>query len=126
MRILKDDGVLSLILPDGFFVNKALIYFREFLIKNYNIQKVIELPKNIFKRTDAKTHILILKNNKSKSKEIKLINQETGENIKILKVEAIKRMDYSYYSCLKKSKSGGTFRIQSRSSNKIICSGARC
>lgn len=103
LRVLKDDGVLSLILPDGFFVNKALVYFREFLIKNYNIQKVIELPKNIFKRTDAKTHILILKNNKSKSKEIKLINQETGENIKILNSEAIIRMDYSYYYCSKKS-----------------------
>lgn len=100
LRILKDDGVLSLILPDGFFVNKALSYFREFLINNYTIQKVIELPKNIFKKTEAKTHILILKNDKPLSKRIKLIYQETNDEINILGVDAIKRMDFSYYKNL--------------------------
>ncbi|WP_162198397.1 N-6 DNA methylase [Aliarcobacter butzleri] len=103
MRILKKGGILSLILPDGFFVNKHLEYFRKFLINNYIIQKVIELPKNIFKKTEAKTHILMLKNDKPISKRIKLINQETSKEIEILDINAIERMDFSYYSCLRKS-----------------------
>lgn len=97
LRILKDNGILSLILPDGFFVNKNLISFRKFLIENYTIQKVIELPRNIFKKTDAKTHILTLKNNSPLSKRVKLINQETNEEINILNTEAIKRMDFTYH-----------------------------
>lgn len=100
MRILKKGGILSLILPDGFFVNKHLEYFRRFLINNYIIQKVIELPKNIFKKTEAKTHILMLKNDKPISKRIKLIYQETNEELDILEQDAIRRMDYSYYKNL--------------------------
>lgn len=100
LRILKDNGILSLILPDGFFVNKHLELFRKFLINNYMIQKVIELPKNIFKKTEAKTHILILKNDRPLSKRIKLIYQETNDEINILGVDAIKRMDFSYYKNL--------------------------
>lgn len=105
LRILKKDGVLSLILPDGFFVNNQIEKFRKFLIENYTIQKIIELPRNIFEKTDAKTHILTLKNDKPLSQKIKLINQETNEEIYIQNTEAIKRMDFSYYKklCYKKS-----------------------
>lgn len=62
LDILDKEGTLSIILPDGFFVNRYLQRFRNFLLSKYKIEKVIELPSNIFKKTDAKTHILILKN----------------------------------------------------------------
>ncbi len=95
-KILKEDGTLALILPDGFFTNDYLKSFRQFLIKNYLIDKVIELPKNIFKKTEAKTHILILKNKKPTLSTI-CLSQVEGDNIQISFADAIKRMDYSYY-----------------------------
>ncbi|QKF83391.1 N-6 DNA methylase [Halarcobacter ebronensis] len=104
LRILKNNGVLSLILPDGFFVNKYLEVFRKFLIENYTILNVIELPRNIFEKTDAKTHILTLKNDRPLLKKIKLINQITNHEIYISNTQAIKRMDYSFYKYLNNKK----------------------
>lgn len=99
LRILKQNAVLALILPDGFFVNNALASFRKFLIYEYEIEKIIELPKNIFEHTDAKTHILILKNSKPTLEKIKLFSLEE-KKVEILFQNAVSRMDYSYYANL--------------------------
>ena len=97
LDILDKEGTLSIILPDGFFVNRYLQRFRNFLLSKYKIEKVIELPSNIFKKTDAKTHILILKNTFDSNEKIKLESIENNMKILIDKKEAIYRMDYSYY-----------------------------
>jgi type I restriction enzyme M protein len=103
LNILSDDGTLSLILPDGFFVNKYLSYFREFLINNYTVLNVIELPNNIFEKTDAKTHILTLKKTNSKTyKKIKLYKHNLPNTLLIGNTDAFNRMDYSYYENLNK------------------------
>ena len=97
LRILKNDGILSVILPDGFFVNNTLKKFRNFLITEYTIIDIVELPSEIFEHTKAKTHILILKKTKSISKEIKLSSIQNQEAIFIHKDDACNRMDYSFY-----------------------------
>jgi len=102
LKILEKDGVLALILPDGFFTNNCLQYFREFLILNYYIKKVVELPSNIFEHTKAKTHIIILENKKPIDSIINL-HEYNGEIIGIAKDDAIRRMDYSYYKELDKN-----------------------
>lgn len=104
LDMLDKYGTLSIILPDGFFVNTYLQRFRNFLLNNYKIEKVIELPSNIFKKTDAKTHILILKNMFDSNEKIKLESIENNKKILIDKKEAIYRMDYSYYFILKNYK----------------------
>ncbi len=95
-KILKKNGVLALILPDGFFTNNCLKSFREFIVSNYQIAKVFELPSNIFEYTKAKTHIIILENKEPISSIIKLYAYNE-QNIVITKEDAIRRMDYSYY-----------------------------
>ena len=100
LRVLKQNATLALILPDGFFVNNFLSRFRNFLVHNYQIEKIIELPKNIFEHTDAKTHILVLKNSKPIKKTIALYSLEE-EKVEISLNEAICRMDFSYYTNVK-------------------------
>lgn len=123
-KILKEGGTLALILPDGFFTNEYLKDFRQFLIKNYHIDKAIELPKNIFKKTEAKTHILILKNTKPSQSTICLSKIES-DSIKINFSDATKRMDYSYYQHQKNLKSTVSLRelditfIRGKSKNLI-------
>lgn len=95
-KIINENGTLAFILPDGFFTNGYLKKFRQFILENYHVQKVIELPENIFKETKAKTHILILKNVKLAYQKINLSYHE-GDSIEISTSEAIERMDYSYY-----------------------------
>lgn len=100
LRILKTDGLLSLILPDGFFVNNALQYFRKFLLTNFTALEIIELPIDIFENTKAKTHILTLKNKlpiDPEKKSIKLTDSSTSQSLMIHFSEAIERMDYNSY-----------------------------
>jgi type I restriction enzyme M protein len=64
---------------------------------------VIELPNNIFEKTDAKTHILTLKKTNSKTnKKIKLYKHDLPNTLLIENTDAFNRMDYSYYENLKK------------------------
>lgn len=98
LRILKDNGILSVILPDGFFVNNTLADFRKFLVESYIIQEVIELPNEIFEHTKAKTHILILKKSKPISRKVKLSSIINEQSIFINNSEAYYRMDYSFYN----------------------------
>jgi len=97
LRIVSKHGTIALILPDGFFVNSYLKRFREFLTENYNIQKIVELPDNIFEKTKAKTHILILKKEAPIQSNITLSSIDNLNNLSISKKDAMIRMDYSYY-----------------------------
>ncbi len=96
LKILKKDGVLALILPDGFFTNNSLQFFRKFILSDYKINKILELPSNIFEHTKAKTHIMVLENRKPTNSIINLYAYNE-KSIVITKENAIKRMDYSYY-----------------------------
>jgi type I restriction enzyme M protein len=100
LRFLKTNGRLGLIIPDGIISGKRNSKFREVLISNHSIEKVIELPRKIFDKTDAKAHILILtKLGKSPEKiELSRLNDDGGlaESLFISTDEAICRMDYSY------------------------------
>lgn len=98
LRIVSENGTIALILPNGFFVNSYLKRFREFLIKNYNIQKIVELPDNIFTKTEAKTHILIFKKEVPINSHIALSSIDSQLKLSISKEDAINRMDYSYYA----------------------------
>lgn len=104
LTILDDDGYLSLILPDGFFVNRNLKNFRSFLLENYEILEVLELPSNIFEKTDAKTHIITIRKSKKINTNIELSIISKPFAIKITKEQAINRMDFSYYKSLENFK----------------------
>ena len=128
LEILCDNGTLALILPDGFFVNSHLKYFREFLIENYHIQKVVDLPNNIFEKTDAKTHILILKKAKFFNCNITLI-KNNNNSIQITKEEAVNRMDFDFYNIAnqyKKYKTISSLNVQfSRGKSKYLIDGIK-
>lgn len=102
LSILERNGTLSIILPDGFFVNNYLKNFRQFLLSNYKIEKIIELPNKIFDKTDAKTHILVMKNIKVINHNIILKKNGISKSIQITYKEAVERMDYSFYENTKK------------------------
>ena len=67
-RILKKDGILFAIVPNGYLGNKNSNYydFRRFIIDNYRLLGIIKLPDNAFARsgTGVATSILIIQNKK--------------------------------------------------------------
>lgn len=101
LKLLKEGGEAGIILPDGIFTSQRFESIRKFLVTELYIKKIIELPRKVFERTDAKTHILFFKNKKIKNEKIELLElQENGnlsDSICISNDQAINRLDYSYY-----------------------------
>lgn len=98
---LKSGGQLGIILPNGLLTNKAFKAFRKSLIQNYYVKSVVELPANIFKKTEAKTHILVIEKTLNKSNylvEVARSNEKGVINSKIIVNSDILyvRMDFTY------------------------------
>ncbi|MFV7708390.1 Eco57I restriction-modification methylase domain-containing protein [Shewanella algae] len=100
IKLLKDDGVISYIVPDGLLTNKRLEPLREFLYNNYTILSVTYLGKKRFERTEACTHILTIRKKKLKEKyKIKLESTDHPLNdVFITKEEFVCRADYSFHT----------------------------
>jgi len=109
IRIARGGGFIVIILPDGILSNPQYKYVREFILKNTKVLHIINLPRNVFDKTSAKTSILILKKTIRNNPHYftKLYDLEKAGKVNhTLKVESknfIKRMDYHYYNNLQKS-----------------------
>lgn len=110
LRLLKDGGVLGLILPDGIISGENNLSLREKLIKSHAIESIIELPRGVFPRTDAKTHIVVLRKNAASRSTLVLqrINSSYAFSspIEIDAEKGILRLDYSYHADFKEKNNG--------------------
>ncbi len=101
LSMLKEGGQLGIILPDGVLTRKDLRGLRRELMNNHTIKSIIQLPDNIFKGTEARTHILILSKGQSNYKKVNVMfANENGEIKNVLHVDKndlIDRMDYSFH-----------------------------
>ncbi|MEK7846948.1 MAG: N-6 DNA methylase [Nitrospinota bacterium] len=108
-KLAKKGGFIVIVLPDGILSNPQYQYVREFILKSTKILHIINMQRNVFEKTSAKTSILILQR-----QEVNKLNyyanlydlEKTGKVNNTVKVSAkdlIKRMDYCYYHNLQKS-----------------------
>lgn len=110
LRFLKNGGVLGLILPDGIISGEKYFGLRKKLLDEHSVESIIELPRRVFRRTDAKTHILVL--NKNGKSNDKLTLQRVDENcnysrpLVISTVNAYERLDYSFHANFSHEKNG--------------------
>lgn len=87
LRLLKEGGKLAIVLPDSFFSAKGInAQIRSYVIANYTINSVIEMPAVTFAQagTRTKTSILYLTNRKPCLNEpiIMGICNDIGYNVK--------------------------------------------
>jgi len=103
LTYIKKSGKLGIIVPDTLITSQTYLSFRMQLLSNFEVEKIVELPSKIFKKTEAKTHILIIKNCKPKNTQIKLLlaNKEgsISHNTTIFKRQLADRWDYIYNKC---------------------------
>jgi len=101
LRLLKDNGHLGIIVPDGLISGERTGELRASLLASHNVCKVIQLPRGIFSGTEAKTHILILENQTGPTKSVDLLTASSAGELsaprKISLHEAEERLDYSFY-----------------------------
>lgn len=97
---LKDSGVLCAILPDGLLTRKDLLPFRKALLLHHEVWGIYQLPEKSFSKTEARTHIVLLKKNGKTSEDVTvgIINNEgqVDETILVKSEELFDRMDFSY------------------------------
>lgn len=98
--LIKKDGCCAIILPDGPITRVDYKPFREDLLKNYRVSKVIELPEKSFRRTEAKTHILIIHNQIpiDSYTELSLMGKDgiIKDSISLHQNKLVCRLDYTY------------------------------
>ena len=72
LQLLKDGGVLGIILPETYFHAPSKRTFRQFIAK-HNIQWIIDLPHNTFRpHNNAKCIVLIVQKNRPQQKKINM------------------------------------------------------
>jgi type I restriction enzyme M protein len=100
LRFLKDHGRLGLIVPDGVIAGERFAGLRNALATEHCIERVIELPRGIFRKTEAKAHILVMSKSGEGPDEIQVQRlDESGvlsPGLKIQREQATGRLDYSF------------------------------
>ena len=100
LRFLRQSGRLGLILPDGIIAGQKYTELRKTLFNQHRVECVIELPRRIFRKTDAKAHIVILTKNGNPNETIAVerlgADGSLSKRIQVSIDEAIRRVDYSY------------------------------
>lgn len=112
LRLIREGGELGIILPDGLITSHNFEIFRKQIIKNYDVRGVIELPDKVFKKTEAKTYILVIKKSISKNQYLKIYkSNDKGiitDSIQVSKKELEFRMDFTYNKWKITNKTTGT------------------
>ena len=101
LRFLRDGCELGIILPDSILTNQYFSGLRTDLLFNHNVKCIIQLPDNVFSKTEARTHILIIEKNGKSNDEIEVskadLNGEIMQSIFVDKNKLIQRMDFNFH-----------------------------
>ncbi len=114
LRMLKKDGELGIILPDSLLTGHDFKILRESILSKHSIRGIIELPENIFSKTEARTHILLIE--KGCSAEIKTqlyISNKEGQcydQIEVSTNSLGKRMDFTFHKWNQKREKTKSFK----------------
>ena len=95
LRLMNELSELAIILPAGIISGEKWKNLRCFILKNYKITKVVQLPLKIFKDTEARTFILFIKSKESNYSTVELSNMVNEITITI--DQATDRLDYNFY-----------------------------
>lgn len=96
LKLLKHDGYLAYILPDGVLTKVSLKALRKFIASNFCIQSIMEIEPRSFDGTEARTHLLVIKKSNPIKSAISLM--KTNYPIQVISTfEFENRGDYSFY-----------------------------
>ena len=107
LKLLKPNGILAIIVPDGLLTRKDYKPFRHAIISRHRIIQVIQLPERAFSKTEARTHIVIIEKNGNTNDYVPISNMNQdgviNETINIARTVLFNRMDFSYCKWVKLS-----------------------
>ena len=102
LRLLGQGSILGIILPDNMISGAKYLKFRKDLLRQYQVDAVVRLPRRAFRHTDAIAHIVIIRKGGGASGLIPLRRFSDGrlstEAIMVNVEQAIIRMDYNFHA----------------------------
>lgn len=102
LRLLRSNGKLGLILPDGLVTAERFSRVRETLLRQHFVEQVVQLPRGVFKGTEAQTYLAVLTKNAGETNEV-LLKQMGADGrltaaIHVGQDAAVKRLDYAFHA----------------------------
>ena len=102
LRLLRRNGKLGLILPDGLVTAERFSGVRRALIRQHMVEQVVQLPRGVFKGTEAQTYLAVLSKMAGETEQVKLRQMghdgHLSEAIKVPQDLAAKRLDYTFHA----------------------------
>jgi type I restriction enzyme M protein len=102
LRLLRQNGKLGLILPDGLVTAEKFSGVRRALLRQHLIEQVVQLPRRVFKGTEAQTYLAVLSKAAGETDQVML--REMGHDgrlsavIEVPQDAAEKRLDYIFHA----------------------------
>ncbi|WP_065717761.1 N-6 DNA methylase [Acinetobacter baumannii] len=101
LSVLKNNGLLAIILPESIISGSRSKKFRKGLLENWRVEKVLEIQGNPFEQTEAKTHILFIRKTMPNKSNISVQRLNYLNKIEVLGDINIgllqERMDFSFF-----------------------------
>ncbi|MCK1607254.1 N-6 DNA methylase [Bradyrhizobium sp. 166] len=102
LRIVAPRGQLGLVVPDSIVSGRKSRALRQTLLGQHRIERVVQLPRGSFSKTDAQAFILVLNKGQSKAKRTLLqrlySDGSLSGGLAINRAQAEHRLDYEYYA----------------------------
>jgi len=102
LRLLRRGGKLGLILPDGLVTAERFRGVRQALMRQHKVEQVVQLPRGVFKSTEAQTYLAVLSKMAGETEQVKL--RQMGHDGRLSMVLAVphdlaaKRLDYTFHA----------------------------
>ena len=102
LRLLRRNGKLGLILPDGLVTAERFSGVRRAILRQHMVEQVVQLPRGVFKGTEAQTYLAVLSKMAGETDQVKLrqmgYDGHMSEPIEVTQDLAAKRLDYTFHS----------------------------
>lgn len=108
LRLLRQNGKLGLILPDGLVTAEKFGRVRSTLLRQHLIEQVVQLPRGVFKGTEAQTYLAVLSKAAGETEHVML--RQMGHDGRLSAAIAVpqdaaeKRLDYTFHARANPSK----------------------
>jgi type I restriction enzyme M protein len=132
LRLLRRNGKLGLILPDGLVTAEKFYRVRRALLRQHLVEQIVQLPRRAFKGTEAQTYLVVLSKMGGETDLVKLrqmtTNGQLSAPIQVPQDAAEKRLDYAFHAHVKPfgSSSDGCVKIAIRDALTDIFRGNVC
>lgn len=101
LEAVRPGGEVGVILPDGLLSGRDNAPLRRVLLTKHEVRSVIELPRSCFERTEALTHILILRKGGRTQANVPVCRADVSGEITATRhvpaQELEYRMDFNFY-----------------------------